>query len=166
MLVAMVQAADLWERDNVAGRGLFFRAEARGNPWLATDACGCAGDTQSMPTVLGAGDAHRRRWCDRDIRDGSGSGVRTGQGAVMDRTRILAFVTGMVDQELLGRSEYLAAESRIIKAQLNGRLKRSDVEARIAPVQGSALRRPPHHSAPLCRERWIPVPFPPPLLPN
>ena len=37
------------------------------------------------------------------------AGVRTGQGAVMDWARILAYVTGTVDQELLGRNEYLAA---------------------------------------------------------
>jgi hypothetical protein len=41
----------------------------------------------------------------------------------MDWARILAFVTGMVDQELLARNEYLAAENRILKAQLQGRLK-------------------------------------------
>ena len=29
----------------------------------------------------------------------------------MDRARILAYVTGTVDQELLGRNEYLAAEN-------------------------------------------------------
>jgi hypothetical protein len=36
----------------------------------------------------------------------------------MDWARILAFVTGMVDQELLARNEYLAAENRMLKAQL------------------------------------------------
>ena len=46
----------------------------------------------------------------------------------MNWARILAFVTGMVDQELLARSEYLAAENRILKAQLKGRLKLSDAE--------------------------------------
>ena len=40
--------------------------------------------------------------------------------------RILAYVTGTVDQELLARNEYLAAENRILKAQLKGRLKLSD----------------------------------------
>ena len=44
--------------------------------------------------------------------------VRTGQGAVMDWARILAYVTGTVDQELLARNEYLAAENRIMKARL------------------------------------------------
>jgi hypothetical protein len=46
----------------------------------------------------------------------------------MDWARILAFVTGMVDQELLARIEYLAAENRILKAQFKGRLKLSDAE--------------------------------------
>ena len=46
----------------------------------------------------------------------------------MDWARILAFVTGMVDQELLARNEYLAAENRILKAQLKGRLQLSDAE--------------------------------------
>ncbi len=50
----------------------------------------------------------------------------------MDWARILAYVTGTVDQELLGRNEYLAAENRIMKAQLNGRMKLPDAEAGIA----------------------------------
>ena len=41
-----------------------------------------------------------------------------GEAAVMDWARILAYVTGTVDQELLARNEYLAAENRILKAQL------------------------------------------------
>ena len=46
----------------------------------------------------------------------------------MDLARILAYVTVAVDQELLARNEYLAAEDRILKAQLKGRLKLSDAE--------------------------------------
>jgi hypothetical protein len=46
----------------------------------------------------------------------------------MDWARILACVTGMVDEELLTRNEYLAAENRILKAQLKGQLKLSDAE--------------------------------------
>jgi hypothetical protein len=46
----------------------------------------------------------------------------------MDWARILAYVKGTVDQELLARNEYLAAENRIMKAQLKGRLKLSDAE--------------------------------------
>jgi hypothetical protein len=38
----------------------------------------------------------------------------------MEWARILAYITGTVDQELLLRSEYLAAENRILKAQLKG----------------------------------------------
>jgi putative transposase len=40
----------------------------------------------------------------------------------MDWARILAYVTGLVDQELLARNEYLATENRILK----GRLQLSD----------------------------------------
>src|SRR5499426_3423740 len=46
----------------------------------------------------------------------------------MDWARILAYVTGTVDRELLARNEYLATENRILKAQLKGRLKLSDAE--------------------------------------
>ena len=46
----------------------------------------------------------------------------------MEWTRILAYITGTVDQELLLRNEYLAAENRILKAQLKGCLKLSDAE--------------------------------------
>ena len=35
----------------------------------------------------------------------------------MDWARILAYVTGTVDQELLARNEYLATENRILKAR-------------------------------------------------
>jgi hypothetical protein len=46
----------------------------------------------------------------------------------MEWARILAFITGTVDQELLLRNEYLAAENRILRGQLNGRVKLSDAE--------------------------------------
>jgi putative transposase len=54
--------------------------------------------------------------------------VGSGKGAVMDWARILAYVTGTVNQGLLARNEYLAAENRILKAKLQGRLKLSDAE--------------------------------------
>jgi len=41
----------------------------------------------------------------------------------MDWARILAYITGTVDQELLLRNEYLAAENRILKAQIKTRLR-------------------------------------------
>ena len=46
----------------------------------------------------------------------------------MDWVRILAYITGTVDQELLLRNEYLAAENRILKAQLKTRLRLTDAE--------------------------------------
>ena len=46
----------------------------------------------------------------------------------MDWVRILAYITGAVDQELLLRNEYLAAENRILKSQLKTRLQLTDAE--------------------------------------
>ena len=40
----------------------------------------------------------------------------------------MAYITGTVDQELLLRNEYLAAENRILRGQLKGRLRFSDAE--------------------------------------
>ena len=59
----------------------------------------------------------------------------------MDWARILAVATGMVDQELLARIEYLAAENRILKAQLKGRLKLSDAERATLGEIGHRLGR-------------------------
>jgi putative transposase len=42
--------------------------------------------------------------------------------------QLLAYVTGTVNQELLLRNEYLAAENRILKAQIKGRLLLSQEE--------------------------------------
>src|SRR5260370_3267417 len=42
--------------------------------------------------------------------------------------RMLAYITGTVDQELLLRNEYLAAENRILRAKIKGRLVLSDSE--------------------------------------
>jgi len=44
--------------------------------------------------------------------------------------RILAYITGSIDEELLLRNEYLATENRILKAQIRGRLLLSDAEKR------------------------------------
>jgi hypothetical protein len=63
------------------------------------------------------------------------------RGAVMDWARMLAYVTGTVDQELLARNEYLTAENRILKAQLNGRLKLSDAERSALGEIGHRLGR-------------------------
>jgi putative transposase len=50
------------------------------------------------------------------------------KGEFMEWARMLAYITGTVDQELLLRNEYLVAENRILKAQLKGRLRLSDGE--------------------------------------
>jgi hypothetical protein len=71
-----------------------------------------------------------------------GKQLRIGwRGGRMDWARILAFVTGMVDQELLARIEYLAAENRILKTQLKGRLKLSDAERATLGEIGHRLGR-------------------------
>ena len=44
-----------------------------------------------------------------------------------------------MDHELLARNEYLAAENRILKAQLNGRLKLSDDERGVLGEIGHRL---------------------------
>ena len=62
----------------------------------------------------------------------------------MDWARILAYVTGAVDQELLARNEYLATENRILKAQLKGRLKLSDAERVTLGEIGHRLGRKLH----------------------
>src|SRR5207237_1480582 len=59
----------------------------------------------------------------------------------MDWARILAYVTGTREQELLARNEYLAAENRILKAQLNGRVKLSDAERATLGEIGHRLGR-------------------------
>ena len=50
------------------------------------------------------------------------------RGFLMDWVRILAYITGTVDQELLLRNEYLIAENRILKAQLKKPLRLTDAE--------------------------------------
>jgi putative transposase len=49
-------------------------------------------------------------------------------GGFMDWARILAYITGTVDQELFLRNEYLVAENRILKAQLKTPLRLTDAE--------------------------------------
>ena len=48
-------------------------------------------------------------------------------GELMEWARILAYISGTVDQELLLRNEYLAAENQILRGQLKGRPKLSPV---------------------------------------
>src|SRR6202790_4470939 len=59
----------------------------------------------------------------------------------MDWPRILAYITGTVDQELLLRNEYLVAENRILREQVNGRLLLSDSEKKTLAEIGYRLGR-------------------------
>src|SRR5215468_899032 len=53
--------------------------------------------------------------------------------------RLLAYVTGLVNQELLLQNEYLAAENRILRAHLPARLHLSDPERRTLGEIGKRL---------------------------
>src|SRR5690348_4899194 len=55
--------------------------------------------------------------------------------------RLLAFVTGLVNQELLLRNEYLTAENRILRAHLPIRLQFSDPERCTLAEIGKRLGR-------------------------
>ncbi|MHC4932522.1 MAG: integrase core domain-containing protein [Planctomycetota bacterium] len=46
----------------------------------------------------------------------------------MSWSKLLAYLTGTVDQELLLRNEYLAAENRILRSKIHGRLLLTDPE--------------------------------------
>src|SRR4030088_2380679 len=59
----------------------------------------------------------------------------------MNWARMLAFVTGMVDKELLARSEYLVAENRILKGKLKGGLQLSNAERATLGEIGHRLGR-------------------------
>jgi hypothetical protein len=72
----------------------------------------------------------------------------------MDCARILAYVTGTVDQELVARNEYLAAENRILKAQRKGRLKLSDAERATLGEIGNRLGRKALTEV-ATMERWV-----------
>ena len=48
--------------------------------------------------------------------------------AWMNWKRMLAYIAGSVDEELLGRNEYLATENRILRKQIRGRIRLTDPE--------------------------------------
>src|SRR6266481_2405964 len=54
---------------------------------------------------------------------------------------LLAYVSGLVNQELLVRNEYLAAENRILRAHIQGRLRLSDPERTTLAEIGKRLGR-------------------------
>ncbi len=54
--------------------------------------------------------------------------------------RLLAYVTGLVNQELLLQNEYLAAENRILRAHLPTRLRLTDPERSFGQKNHAARR--------------------------
>ena len=59
----------------------------------------------------------------------------------MHWARILAYITGTVDQELLLRNEYLIAENRLLRAQIKGRLLWSNAQRATLGEIGHRLGR-------------------------
>jgi hypothetical protein len=68
----------------------------------------------------------------------------------MEWARILAYITGTVDQQLLLRNEYLVAENRILKAQLHGRMR-----PRMPSERGSASSWVHRLGQPGVGSKWI-----------
>ena len=61
----------------------------------------------------------------------------------MNGKRLLADISGSVDQELLLQNEYSATENRILRNQINGRLHLTDPETFSPAEIGSRLGRNP-----------------------
>jgi putative transposase len=59
----------------------------------------------------------------------------------MDWKRLLAYITGTVDQELLRGNAYLVIENRILRNQLQGRVRLSDGERQSLEEIGKKLGR-------------------------
>src|SRR5207244_7511891 len=59
----------------------------------------------------------------------------------MDWKRLLAYITGSVDQELLLRNEYLVTENRILRQQITGRVRLSDGERTTLAEIGKRLSK-------------------------
>jgi hypothetical protein len=57
----------------------------------------------------------------------------------MDWKHLLAYITGTVDQELLWRNAYLVTENRILRHQINGRVRLSDGERETLAEIGQRL---------------------------
>ena len=55
--------------------------------------------------------------------------------------QLLAYVSGLINQELLLRNEYLAAENQILRAHVHGRLRLSDPERATLAEIGKRLGR-------------------------
>ena len=75
----------------------------------------------------------------------------------MDWKTLLAYISGSVDEELLLRNEYLAAENRILRNQIKGRLQLSDAERQtLAEIGKKAREESPGRSRPYRQTRHHP----------
>ena len=59
------------------------------------------------------------------------------EGVAMDWKTMLGYILGSGDEELLLRNEYLVAENRVLRNQLQGRLRLTDAKRPGAPVLSS-----------------------------
>lgn len=59
----------------------------------------------------------------------------------MDWRKLLAYITGSVEEELLLRNEYLVAENRILRRQLQDRVRLSDSERKTLAESGKRVGR-------------------------
>ena len=57
----------------------------------------------------------------------------------MDWKHLLAYITEIVDQELLRRNEYLVTENRLLRHQIKGRVRLSDGERKTLAEMGQKL---------------------------
>jgi putative transposase len=57
----------------------------------------------------------------------------------MDWKTLLAYITGSVDQELLLRNEYLVTENRLLRNQIQGRVRLTDGERKTLAEIGQRL---------------------------
>src|ERR1043166_4670476 len=62
-----------------------------------------------------------------------------GRQCHMDWKTLLAYISGSIDEKLLLRNEYLAAENRILRHQIKGRLHLSDAERQTLAEVGRKL---------------------------
>lgn len=59
----------------------------------------------------------------------------------MDWKQLLVYLSGSIEEELLLRNEYLAAENRILRDQITGRVQLSDAERRSLAEIGKKLSK-------------------------
>ena len=64
----------------------------------------------------------------------------------MNWKRMLAYVTGSVGEELLARNAYLVTENRILRSQIQGRIRLT--EPRVLPHENQSLRWPNGRTGP------------------